>query len=177
MAGVLEALECRPVQKPRRLLPRVQRDCYLIAEQPAPAPHLARPEGRAALTHMCSLTESRMDSISTDSCSAASSSSSTSSLLPSHVNLEWCDKFKLSNLLLPRKSGTGKRLQLLSTSETLLIRWATGSRWSSRRPGGSAPNRPASVFRSFKNNYFTEMCSGSEVGSYARFIDLCITQL
>ena len=24
-----------------------------IAEQPAPAPHLARPEGRAALTHMC----------------------------------------------------------------------------------------------------------------------------
>ena len=29
------------------------RDWYLIAEQPAPAPHLARPDGRAALTHMC----------------------------------------------------------------------------------------------------------------------------
>jgi len=28
------------------------RDWYFIAEQPAPAPHLARPEGRAALTHM-----------------------------------------------------------------------------------------------------------------------------
>ena len=26
-------------------------------------------------------------------------------------------------------------------------------------------------------NYFTEMCSGSEAGSYVRFIDLCITQL
>ena len=28
-------------------------DWYLIAEQPTPAPHLERPEGRAALTHMC----------------------------------------------------------------------------------------------------------------------------
>ena len=28
---------------------RVERDWCLIAEQPAPAPHLARPEGRAAL--------------------------------------------------------------------------------------------------------------------------------
>ena len=28
-----------------------------------------------------------------------------------------------------------------------------------------------------KNNYFTEMCSGSEEGSYLRLIDLCITQL
>ena len=29
----------------------------------------------------------------------------------------------------------------------------------------------------FKNNYFTEMCSGSEAGSYVRRIDFCITQL
>ena len=29
----------------------------------------------------------------------------------------------------------------------------------------------------FKNNYFTEMCSGSEAGSYLRRIDFCITQL
>jgi len=29
----------------------------------------------------------------------------------------------------------------------------------------------------FENNYFTEMCSGSEAGSYLRLIDLCITQL
>ena len=27
------------------------------------------------------------------------------------------------------------------------------------------------------NNYFTEMCSGSETGSYLRLIDMCITQL
>ena len=27
------------------------------------------------------------------------------------------------------------------------------------------------------NNYFTEMCSGSEEGSSLRLIDLCITQL
>ena len=32
--------------------PRDQRDWYCIAEKPAPAPHLARPEGRATLTHM-----------------------------------------------------------------------------------------------------------------------------
>ena len=29
----------------------------------------------------------------------------------------------------------------------------------------------------FKNNYPTEMCSGSEEGSYLRLIDLCITRL
>jgi len=29
----------------------------------------------------------------------------------------------------------------------------------------------------FKNNYFTEMCSGSEAGSYLRLIDFGITQL
>jgi len=29
----------------------------------------------------------------------------------------------------------------------------------------------------FKNIYFTEMCSGSEEGSFPRFIDFCITQL
>ena len=28
-----------------------------------------------------------------------------------------------------------------------------------------------------KNNYFTEMSSGSEAGSHSRFIDLCITEL
>jgi len=29
----------------------------------------------------------------------------------------------------------------------------------------------------FKNNHFTEMCSGTEAGSYLRLIDPCITQL
>ena len=28
-----------------------------------------------------------------------------------------------------------------------------------------------------KNNYFTEMCSGSEEGSYLMLVDLCIAQL
>ena len=28
-----------------------------------------------------------------------------------------------------------------------------------------------------KNNYFTEMCSGSEAGSYLRRVDSCVTQL
>ena len=36
---------------------RRARDWYSIAEQPAPAPHLARPEGRAALTHVCVVRE------------------------------------------------------------------------------------------------------------------------
>jgi len=60
----------------------------------------------------------------------SSSSSLISSLLHSHVtlNLEWCDKIKLSNLLLPRKSGTIKSLQLLSTSGTLLALEQLGSR-------------------------------------------------
>ena len=48
----------------------------------------------------------------------SSSSSLISSSLHSHVTLylKWCDKIKLSNLLLLRKSGTIKSLQLLSTS-------------------------------------------------------------
>ena len=51
----------------------------------------------------------------------SSSSSLLSSLLHSYVNLKWCEKIKLSNLLLPRKGGTIKSLRLLSTSETLLV--------------------------------------------------------
>jgi len=38
--------------------------------------------------------------------------------------------------------------------------------------------KPAHRYSSqFENNYFTEMCSGSEEGSYLRLIDGCITQL
>ena len=36
-----------------RIRSKSVRNWYFIAEQPSPAPHLARPEGRAALTHMC----------------------------------------------------------------------------------------------------------------------------
>ena len=54
----------------------------------------------------------------------SSSSSLISSSLHSHVTLkpEWCDKIKLSNLLLPRKGGTIKSLQLLSTSTGSALR-------------------------------------------------------
>ena len=41
-----------------------------------------------------------------------------SSFLHSHVNHEWCDKIKLSNLLLPRKSGTIERTLLRLNAET-----------------------------------------------------------
>jgi len=53
--------------------------------------------------------------------SSSSSSSLISSSLHSHVTLkpERCDTIKLSNLLLPRKSGNIKSLQLLSTSGTV----------------------------------------------------------
>ena len=45
----------------------------------------------------------------------AHSSSLISSISHSHINLEWCDKIKLSCLMLPRKSGTIKSLQLVCT--------------------------------------------------------------
>ena len=34
-----------------------------------------------------------------------------------------------------------------------------------------------SIRRQFKNNHFTEMCSGSEAGSYLRLLDSFISQL
>ena len=65
--------------------------------------------------------------------SSSSSSSLISSLLHSHVNLEWCDKIKLLNLLLPQKSSTWRsRLQgwlvvgciaVLTTSNVVLPTW------------------------------------------------------
>ena len=58
---------------------------------------------------------SRPTTASPQSRCSRSSSSLISSLVHSHVNLEWCDDIKLSNLLLPRKSCTIKSLQLLST--------------------------------------------------------------
>jgi len=36
---------------------------------------------------------------------------------------------------------------------------------------------PRDLMTKVINNYFTEMCRGSEAGSYLRLIDLCITQL
>ena len=42
---------------------------------------------------------------------------------------------------------------------------------------GLLPLGGSCVRGQFENNYFTEVCSGSEEGSYLRLIDLCITQL
>jgi len=59
-----------------------------------------------------------------------------------------------------------------------------GRCWTSptpRRSGTRPPCRPSAALRryssQFKNNCFTDMCSGSEAGSYLRLIDFCITQL
>ena len=46
-----------------------------------------------------------------------------------------------------------------------------------RAPPRYARPAPAPISRRFKINYFIEMCSGSEEGSYLRRIDFCITQL
>ena len=56
---------------------------------------------------------------------------------------------------------------------------ATGVFRGACHPGGNleASQFPDRYSSQFKNNYFTEMCSGSEAGSYLRLIDLCITQL
>ena len=40
----------------------------------------------------------------------------------------------------------------------------------------SASNALPAKSQPFENNYFTEMCSGTEGGSYLRLIDVCITQ-
>ena len=39
------------------------------------------------------------------------------------------------------------------------------------------PVDPEAGLSSLKNNHFTEMCCGTEAGSYLRLIDSCITQL
>ena len=56
-----------------------QRDWYFIAEQPAPAPHLARPEGRAALTHICYLL-----------CSVSAALASSLTHIFSRTSVFWC---------------------------------------------------------------------------------------
>ena len=43
--------------------------------------------------------------------------------------------------------------------------------------GAVRPLQSASRREEFKNNHFTEMCCGTEAGSYLRLIDSCITQL
>ena len=42
---------------------------------------------------------------------------------------------------------------------------------------GARARAPSTEHRALSTNHSTEMCSGSEAGSYLRLIDLCITQL
>ena len=72
----------------------------------------------------------------------------------------------------------------LSISLSLSLRMGINSALRfDRRPAPDALGlcrrllRPADLCSQFKKNYFTEMCSGSEAGSFLRLIDFCITQL
>jgi len=57
-------------------------------------------------------------------------------------------------------------------------RGGRGGRGTGCWSGCSASISCARTRYQFENNYFTEMCSGSEAGSYLRrHIDFCITQL
>ena len=49
---MLGGIQCPWRNRALSLLNTSVRDWYLLAEQPAPAPHLARPEGRAALPNV-----------------------------------------------------------------------------------------------------------------------------
>jgi len=55
----------------------------------------------------------------------------------------------------------------------------SGARLSRVAVEGTPRTRVAKHARcsQFENNYFTEMCSSSEAGSYLRLIDVCITPL
>ena len=47
----------------------------------------------------------------------------------------------------------------------------------SERRSRRQPSSDAVLGVGFKNNHFTEMCCGTEAGSYLRLIDSCATQL
>ena len=59
-------------------------------------------------------------------------------------------------------------LRLPWTPEGLALRWL---------PGVCPAGRYKRYSSQFKNNHFTEMCGGTEAGSYLRLIDSCISQL
>ena len=71
----------------------------------------------------------------------------------------------------------------LSPSLAACLQLTPESTRESRRGSGGgavdARNRDAHLVpgSQFKNNYFAEMCGGSEEGSYLRRIDFCITQV
>ena len=46
---------------------------------------------------------------------------------------------------------------------------------SAAKPLGTPTGKCATAADGFKNNYFTELCSGSEEALYFRLMDFCIT--
>jgi len=62
-------------------------------------------------------------------------------------------------------TGTGAKAEVVAQKRTKLLQ--TTELYA---------DASAKVRSRFKNNYFTEKCSGSEAGSYLRLIDFCITQ-
>ena len=72
-----------------------------------------------------------------------------------------------------REERAGERISRFTDCSPVKREEREGER-NAARAGESSADCHSSQF---KNNYFTEMCSGSEAGSYLRLIDFCITQL
>ena len=75
------------------------------------------------------------------------------------TGLEWDQPSTVKARLWP-----SLKVRVLKTFELLLFR-------------SEAVGQDGNILREFKNNYLTEMCSGSEAGSYLRLIDVCIAKL
>ena len=82
-------------------------------------------------------------------------------------------------------SSPGNRRQSKSPAKPVLRVWGLGFRRATSKSKSEIANRSSrsitccsTVHETLgKNNHLTEMCSGSEAGSYSRRIDVCISQL
>jgi len=171
------------------------RDWYFIAEQPALAPHLAHPEGCAALrivlvtvprvSRSCEHFLDRFDLHLLQPSDNASLYLARLVEVPDFVSRVSGFGIRVSSF---RFSGFRSRVSDFRVSGFGVRGWTemcSSCGDVARTPGRSALGTPASCQGSssqFKNNYSTEMCLrrkehlGSEAGSYARLIDLCFTQ-
>ena len=79
-------------------------------------------------------------------------------------------------------SATSLLKSLHAIGLKLIIDFFLRKRAKNQQLSRPSPECPGSIVArgglssQFKNNYFTEMCSGSEAGSYLRLIEFCITQ-
>jgi len=53
--------------------------------------------------------------------------------------------------------------------------WGTTLQWDDHSENSETESCTDRYSSQFENNYFTEMCSGSDQGSYLRLTDFCIT--